>query len=121
MNSRCWATRTFNTCSASSRVGAAEGWQPQGDASGIRSCAHPVTLAHPEERLDGGGADRHADVIEPEGRGGLELVVQIGAKLLTESGGGHRVNRRFTLGAGAFPSPGVLSIAWQASRPPASP
>jgi hypothetical protein len=42
----------------------AEGWQAQGNASRILRLAHPMAFGHPQERFDGVGADRQADVIE---------------------------------------------------------
>ena len=64
----------------------AEGRQTKGDASGILGLAHAVLLGHPKKRCDGIGADRQADMIEPECFSGLELVVKLGSKLLTQSG-----------------------------------
>src|SRR5207245_10574721 len=64
-----------------------------------------MALRHAEKRFDGIGADRQADVIEPECRGGLQLEVKIGAKLLTQSGRGHGVNQRVTLGSGVVREP----------------
>ena len=64
-----------------------------------------MVLGHPEKRFDGIGADRQADVIEPEGLGGLQLELKIGAKLLAQSGRGHRVNQRLTLGQGVVREP----------------
>src|SRR6266852_7832551 len=55
--------------------------EAQGDARRILRLAHPVLLGDPKKRCDGIGADRQADVIEPEGRGGLQLERQIGVKL----------------------------------------
>ncbi len=75
---------------------AAQGRQVQGDASRILRLAHPMALGHPEKRCDGIGTDRHADVIEPECRSGLQLEVKIGAKLLTQRGRGHGCNQRCT-------------------------
>src|SRR5437763_9830737 len=70
----------------------AQGRQAKGDATRIRSLAHPMALGHAEKRFDGIGADRQAEVIEPEGLGGPEFEVEIGAKLPTQSGRGHGVN-----------------------------
>lgn len=78
----------------------AQGRQAKGDARGILRLAHPVLLGHPEKRCDGIGTDRYADVIEPEGRGGLELVRQIGGKLPAQRGRGHGVDERLTLRQG---------------------
>jgi hypothetical protein len=61
----------------------AEGRQAQRDASCILRLAHAVVLGHPEKRFDGIGADRQADVIQPQCRGGLKLEREIGVKLQT--------------------------------------
>jgi hypothetical protein len=79
--------------------------QPKGDASRLRYFAHPVALAHSEQRLDGIGADWQSHVIEPSGLGRLKLVVQIGTKLLADGGGGHRGNACFALGDSGPPQP----------------
>ncbi len=60
---------------------AAQGWQAQRYASRILGLAHPMLLGHPEKRFNAIGADRQADVIEPECRGGLQLEGKIGSKL----------------------------------------
>jgi len=86
----------------------AEGRQTQGDASRILGLAHAVLLGHPTKRCDGIGADRQADMIEPECRGGLELVVKRGSKLLTQSGRGHGVNQRLALGSAVVREPLAL-------------
>ena len=78
---------------------AAEGRQAQRNAIRILRLAHPMALGHTEERFDRIGADWQADVIEPQCRGGLQLEVKIGAKLLTQSGRGHSVNQRLALGS----------------------
>src|SRR2546428_4395837 len=64
----------------------AEGRQTKGDASGILGLAHAVLLGHPKKRCDGIGADRQADMIEPESFSAVERVVKLGSKLLTQSG-----------------------------------
>ena len=58
-----------------------------------------MALGHPEERCDRIGADRQANVIEPEGLGGRELVLQVALKLqaqcdrgIAESSGLHRAS-----------------------------
>src|SRR5437879_2029380 len=56
-------------------------------------------------RFDGIGADWQAEVIEPEGLGGPEFEVEIGAKLPTQSGRGHGVNQRFAPGSGVVTEP----------------
>ena len=65
---------------------AAQGWQVKRYASRILDLAHPVWLGHPEKRCNALGADRQADGIEPECRGGLQLEVQRGAKLPAHRG-----------------------------------
>ncbi len=86
----------------------AEGRQTKRDASRILGLADAVLLGHPKQRFDGIGTDRHADLIEPECRGGLELVGKIGSKLLTQNGRGHRVNQRLALGAAVVREPLAL-------------
>ena len=87
------------------RGNAAQSRQTKGDASRILGLAPPMALGYPKERFDGIGADRQADVREPEGRGGCELAVQIGTKLLPQSGRGHGVNERLALGAAVVRQP----------------
>ena len=77
----------------------AQGRQAKRNAYRILGLAHPVLLGHTEKRFDGIRTDRQPDVIKPEGRGGLELEVQVGSKLLTQRGRGHGVNERLALGA----------------------
>ena len=60
---------------------AAQGGQAQRNAIGILDLAHPGLLGHPEKRCDGIGADRQADVGEPQRRGRLELVRERARKL----------------------------------------
>ena len=60
---------------------AAQGGQAQHEAVGILDLAHAVLLSQAEQRCDGIGADRQADVVETERRGELELVVEIARKL----------------------------------------
>ena len=83
----------------------AQGRQAKRDASRILRLAHPVVLGHPEKRFDGIGADRQADVIEPERLGGLELELEIGPKLPAQGGRGHGVNQRLALGQGVVREP----------------
>ena len=83
----------------------AEGRQTKGDSRRILGLTHAVLLGHPKQRFDGIGADRQTDVIEPECRGGLELEVKIGAKLLTQGGRGHAFNQRLALGAAVVREP----------------
>ena len=87
------------------RGNAAEGRQAQRQAMRILCLAHPMALGHTEERCDRIGADWHADVIEPKGRGGLQLEVKRGAKLLTQSARGHGGNQRLALGPGVVREP----------------
>src|SRR5437763_16902680 len=69
----------------------AQGRQAKRDETRIRSLAHPMALGHAARRFDGIGADRQAEVIEPEGRGGPELEAEIGATLSTTRGRGNGV------------------------------
>jgi len=63
-----------------------QGRQSQGDASRLLRLAHPMVFGHPKERFDRVGADRQADVIEPQRLGDVKLVRKIGAKLEAQSG-----------------------------------
>ena len=78
----------------------AQSRQAQRHAIGIRRLTRPMALGHPKKRFDGIGADRQADMIEPEGRGGLQFEIKIGSKLLTQGGRGHSVNERLATGRG---------------------
>ena len=60
---------------------AAQGGQAQRDAMGILDRAHPVLLGQAEQRFDGIGAERQADIVETQRRGRLELVLEIARKL----------------------------------------
>ena len=84
---------------------AAERRQAQRNAIRILRLAHPMALGHTEERFDRIGADWQADVIEPQCRGGLQLEVKRGAKLLTQSARGHGGNQRLALGPGVVREP----------------
>ena len=61
---------------------ATQSGQAQRDAIRILDFAYPVLFGQPEKRFDGIGADREADVVETERRGGLELVLKIARKLM---------------------------------------
>jgi len=65
---------------------AAPGGQVKRDASRILGWAHPVVLGHPEKRCTARRADRHAEVSEPEWRGGLQLDGKRGAQLPAHRG-----------------------------------
>src|SRR5713226_889341 len=78
----------------------AQSRQAKRHAIRIRSLTHPMALGYAEKRFNGIGTDRQADVIQPECRGGLQLEVKIGSKLLTQRGRGHSCNQRFTLSSG---------------------
>jgi hypothetical protein len=80
----------------------AEGRKTQGDASRILALAHTMVLGHSTKRCNGIGADRQADVGEPEGLRGLQLERKRGVKLRASSGGGHGVEERWTLGQGGM-------------------
>jgi len=54
--------------------------EAQGDASRLLGLPHTVWLGDPKKRCDGIGADRQADVLEPEGLGGLKLEGKRGVK-----------------------------------------
>ncbi len=84
---------------------AAEGRQAKRNAIRILRLAHPPKLGHAEQRFDRIGADRQADVIEPECCGGLQLEVKIGSKLPTQSARGHGVNQRLALAPGVVREP----------------
>jgi len=87
------------------RGNTAQGREAKCQAMGIRRLAHPVARGHAEQRCDGIGADRHADVIQPESRGGCQLEVKRGAQLLTQRGRGHGCNQRLALGSGVVREP----------------
>ena len=76
----------------------AEGRQAKRDASRILGLAHPVLLGHPEQRFDGIGADRQANLVETERLGGLELILEIARKLAAHRLRGDGVDQRRTLG-----------------------
>src|SRR4029434_7718530 len=57
-----------------------QGRQQRGDASRPRRLAPPMVFGHPKERFDCVGADRHADVIEPQRLGDVKLVPNEGPK-----------------------------------------
>ena len=59
----------------------AQSRQAKRHAIGIRRLTHPMAFGDAEKRFDGIGADRQADVIEPEGLRGLKLERKIGVKL----------------------------------------
>ena len=75
----------------------AKGGQTKGDASRILRLADPVVLGYPEKGFNRIGTDRQADVIEPSGRGGFELMGEIGGKLSADGGRGYDVDERFAL------------------------
>ena len=75
----------------------AKGGQTKGDASRILRFADPVALGHPEKGFNRIGTDRQADVIEPSGRGGVELRGERGAQLLADGDRGDGVDERFAL------------------------
>lgn len=77
---------------------ATEGRQAKRDARGILGLAHPMLLGHPEQRCDGIGADRQANLVETERLGGLELLLEIAHKLATHRLRGDGVDQRRTLG-----------------------
>ncbi len=82
-----------------------QGRHTKRDAGCILRLAHTVALGHPEKRFDRIGADWQADVVEPSGLGGLELIRQIGAKLLAHGGRGYAADQRLTLGQGVVGEP----------------
>ena len=83
----------------------AQSRQAKRQAMCLRSLTHPMALGDPEKRCHGSGTDRHADVIQPACRGGLQREVQRGAKRLTQRGRGHGVNQRGTRGSGVVREP----------------
>ena len=66
----------------------AKGGQTQGATSRILRLAAPVVLGHPAQGGHRIGTDRHADVIEPSGRGGCELRGESGGTRSTDGGRG---------------------------------
>ena len=60
-----------------SRGDTAEGREAQRHTTRILRLAHPMPLGHPEQRFAGIGADRQANMIEPKGGGGFELVDRV--------------------------------------------
>ena len=82
-----------------------QGRQTQRDAGCILRLAQAMARGHPEERCDRIGADGQADVLEPSGLGGLELLRQRGATLLAHCGRGHLAEQRLTLGQGVVGEP----------------
>ena len=90
------------------RGNAADGREAKGAARGILGLAHPPQRGHAAPRCEGIGADRHAAVSAPEGRGRLEREVQRGATLLTHSGRGQGGPQRRARGAGVVRTPLVL-------------
>jgi len=83
----------------------AQSRQAKRQAMRLRSLTHPMALGDAEKRCNGIGTDRHADVIQPECRGGLQLEGKRGSKRLTQRGRGHGVNQRCTLGSGVVREP----------------
>ena len=79
-----------------------------------------MALGHPKKRFDGIGADRQADMIEPEGRGGLQFVIKIGSKLLTQTDEGMVSMSGSHWARLSCESPLLLRIFWHSSRPRAS-
>ena len=77
----------------------AQSLQAQRHAIRILRLTRPMALGHPKKRFDGIGADRQADMIQPEVRGRLQFEIKIGSKLLTQGGRGHSVNQRLALSA----------------------
>src|SRR5712691_2709479 len=69
----------------------AQSRQAKRHAIGIRRLTHPMAFDDAEKRFDGIGADRQADVIEPEGLRGLKLERKIGVKLQEKRGRGKGV------------------------------
>ena len=55
---------------------ATQSGQGQREAIGILDLAYPVLFGHPEQRCDRISADREADAVATERRGGLELVLE---------------------------------------------
>lgn len=72
----------------------APGGQPKGDARRLLRFAAPVALGHPAKGCHRLGTDRHADVIEPSGRGGGALRGERGAPLLADGARGAGVEAR---------------------------
>ena len=79
---------------------ATEGGQAQRHATGILDLADSVLLGQSAQRCDRIGADRQADMVETERRGGVELVVEIAGKLSAHRPRRDRVDERLALGQG---------------------
>lgn len=77
---------------------ATQSGQAQRDAIGVLDLAYPVLFGHPEQRFDRIRADREADAVETERRGGLELVLERARKLVAHGCGGDRVEQGRALG-----------------------
>ncbi len=61
---------------------ATQSGQAQRDAIGILDLAYPVLFGQPDKRYDRIRADREADAVETERRGGLELLLERARKLV---------------------------------------
>ena len=79
-----------------------------------------MLLGHPEQRFDGIGADRQANLVETEGLGGLELILEIARNSrrtacegMVSISGAHCANV-------ACERPWVLSSFWHANSGMAS-
>src|SRR2546427_1514718 len=83
----------------------AQGRQAKRQAIYIRSLAYPMARGHAEKRCDGISTDGQADVLQAEGRGGLQLERERGAQRLAQRSRRHRFNQWRTLGQGMVRAP----------------
>ena len=79
---------------------ATEGGQAQRHSTGILALTAPVLLGQSEQRCDRIGADRQADMVETERRGGVGLVVELAGELSAHRPRRDRVDERLALGQG---------------------
>src|SRR5712691_8043309 len=77
---------------------AAQGGEAKRDVIGILDLTHPVSLSQAEKRCDGIGADRQADLVEPQRCGGLELVLERARTLAAHRLRRDGIEKRRTLG-----------------------
>jgi len=95
----------------------APGRQATCQAMGRRRLASPMALGDAAKRCDRLGADRHADVLQPERRGGLPREGKSGATLLTPSGRRHGVHQRLAPGSGIVREPGGVAHLLACKQP----
>jgi len=86
--------------------------QAQGETRRIWRLASPVTRAHPAQRCDRIGTDRHAHLRASSGRGAPQWMPQSGAKRLAHGGGGHGVTARGARRDRGRPQTAVCAQVW---------